>query len=123
MRENFINFTNHISSAWSQKQTDEAEKYGKIIDLPFPAVDPDADHSLVQELAQAYLDKIMRLDPCVVLCQGEFSLSFIIVNLLKEKHIPALCACSKREVKEYIDPNGNTRKEASFSFVRFRSYY
>lgn len=31
----FINYTNHPSASWGEKQTDEAKKYGEIVDMPF----------------------------------------------------------------------------------------
>ena len=34
----FINFSNHPSANWGTEQINEAEKYGRIVDLPFPAV-------------------------------------------------------------------------------------
>ena len=37
----FVNFSNHPSSLWSENQRKEAEKYGEIVDLKFPSVNPD----------------------------------------------------------------------------------
>jgi len=50
-KEMFINFSNHPSSMWGEKQKTEAEKYGLIEDLPFPAVSAHADRKEVQDLA------------------------------------------------------------------------
>nr|WP_182435672.1 hypothetical protein [Clostridium sp. AM45-5] len=50
----FINFSNHPSSMWGEKQKTEAEKYGLIEDLPFPAVSAHADRKAVQDLAEHY---------------------------------------------------------------------
>ena len=36
----FINYTNHPSASWGEKQTDEAKKYGEIVDMPFPNISP-----------------------------------------------------------------------------------
>lgn len=43
MEKAFVNFTNHPSEYWEEKQLKEALKYGKIYDLPFPAIDPWGD--------------------------------------------------------------------------------
>ena len=36
----FINYTNHPSASWGEKQTDEAKKYGEIVDMPFLNISP-----------------------------------------------------------------------------------
>lgn len=36
----FINFTNHSSEKWSGEQRMAAERYGEIVDIPFPSVPP-----------------------------------------------------------------------------------
>ena len=100
-----VNFTNHPSSQWGERQLREAEKYGDIVDVPFPAVDPEEDEAYIGVLASA------------VLCQGEFCLVYRVVSLLKEKNITVLAACSERCVIQ----NGD-RKEVTFSFRRFRRY-
>ena len=43
----FINYTNHPSVSWGEKQTSEAKKYGEIVDMPFPNISP---HMTAQEL-------------------------------------------------------------------------
>ena len=53
-KEMFINFSNHPSSMWGEKQKTEAEKYGLIEDLPFPAVSAHADRKAVHDLAEHY---------------------------------------------------------------------
>ncbi len=46
-----VNFTNHPSSQWGERQLREAEKYGDIVDVPFPAVDPEEDEAYIGVLA------------------------------------------------------------------------
>ena len=38
----FINFSNHSSDSWSECQKTEALKWGKIVDVRFPVVNPEA---------------------------------------------------------------------------------
>ena len=38
MEKVFVNFTNHPSETWEEKQIEAAHQYGKIVDLPFPNV-------------------------------------------------------------------------------------
>ena len=59
----FINFSNHPSSMWGEKQKTEAEKYGLIEDLPFPAVSAHADRKAVQDLAEHYAAMILEKQP------------------------------------------------------------
>ena len=117
----FINFTNHPSFAWSEKQTAEAEKYGEIEDYPFPAVPATYDEEEVWQLAQKCATEIMRKGPAAVLCQGEYSLAFAAAFLLRQKSVKVLAACSERCVNE-TEENGITRRESIFQFVRFREF-
>lgn len=114
---NFINFTNHPSDKWDDKQTEAAEIYGKIIDVPFPAVNPKASEEDIKQLAKQCIEQIIKLQPSCVLCQGEFTLSFYVVNKLKLKGIKVVSACSERNVVEQGE-----KKIAVFRFVQFREY-
>ncbi len=117
MKKVFVNFTNHPSADWGQKQRKEAEKYGKIIDLPFPVVSALATEAEISEMSEKYIDKITELDPAAVLCQGEFCVAFQVISGLKQKGIVVLAACSERCVKE-----SENKKEVWFVFEQFRKY-
>ena len=117
MGKNFINFTNHPRKLWEESQIIAAEEYGDIIDLPFPMVEPEVDEETISNLASKCVDSILKFSPAAVLCQGEFTLCFAVVQMLREKGIRTLAACSKRSVREY----GN-RKVSEFHFVQFREY-
>lgn len=117
MKKIFVNFTNHPSELWSQIQKDTAQKYGKIVDIPFPNVNPKGSREDVLELAESSVNKIVKLDPCAVLCQGEFCLAYQVIRKLQENGILVLAACSERKVIE----NGN-QKQVTFEFEQFREY-
>jgi hypothetical protein len=126
IRENrkFINFTNHPSKNWSDVQIAAAKKYGEIIDIPFPAVDPNGDEGYIEKLADTCALQIKAHKPAAVLCQGEMTLAFAIVSKLIHKHYLAVyAACSERVVSETTDENGATVKRAEFKFTRFRKYH
>ena len=53
MEKTFVNFTNHPSAQWSDRQRREALKYGNIQDIPFPDVDPLGDHDYIDGLADS----------------------------------------------------------------------
>lgn len=118
----FINFSNHPSDAWNSVQRREAEKYGEIIDVPFPNVTANISEQEVFELGNELVDRIMSYNPTAVMCQGEFTLAFDVVNKLKKKGVVCLSACSERQVVESALPDGSSKKEVVFSFVRFRQY-
>lgn len=113
----FVNFTNHPSSKWEKKQRDCAVKYGEIVDIPFPPVDPMADRNEIALMAETYVDKIMEYAPAAVLCQGEVCLAYRIITALKSKNVVVLAACSNRNT---ID-KGN-QKLVTFTFEQFREY-
>ena len=46
----FINFSNHPPAQWSAEQTAAAQRYGKVVDLAFPAIDPAADEAAIKEM-------------------------------------------------------------------------
>ena len=113
----FINFSNHPLKNWCDKQIEEANTYGEVIDMEFPAVDADRNEEEIALLADRCVDEIMKYEPAVVMCQGEFTLSYAIINRLKNKNIKVVAACSQRQTKEI----GN-KKISEFNFVRFREY-
>lgn len=117
----FINFSNHNSSSWSDEQITAAKAYGNIEDLSFPSIDPKATKEDIQNLAVLYVNKIMSLSPACVMCQGEFCFSYAVINLLKERGIQVVAACSERVVQE--EKIGNETKRVSiFKFIQFREY-
>ena len=73
-------------------------------------------------LAKQYVDKIVSYKPKAVLVQGEMSLCYNVVKLLKELDMFVLCACSNRESIETIDEDGRTIKNSIFVFSGFREY-
>lgn len=118
----FLNLSNHPSSGWSAEQRAAAEKYGTIVDLPFPAVDADASEEEIQGLADIYLKKATEQSPSAVMCQGEFTLTFAIVQGLLAAGVICVSACSKRVAEERLTEDGKAVKKSVFRFVKFREY-
>ena len=118
----FVNFTNHSSAGWSERQIKEAEKYGRIFDRPFPNISPDWDENDIERSAQSAAEEIASMRPSAVLCQGEMSFSFRVTALLKERGITVLCAASERVTDTQTMPDGRTVRRSVFEFVRFRRY-
>lgn len=104
----FINFTNHPSTQWSAEQKAAAQVYGKVIDLAFPAIDPATNEAVLDSLATVYADHILHLSPDAVLCQGECTFVYRVVQRLEAAGIPTLAACSRRKSQETTYPDGST---------------
>ena len=122
--KNFVNLSNHTSASWSAEQTAAAKAIsgGEIVDVQFPAVPAGAAKESVAQMAADLVEKIKGLNPGAVMCQGEMTLTYEVVRLLKLEEIPAVAACSNRETVEKQDKDGNTVKTAVFRFQQFREY-
>lgn len=117
----FINYSNHPTYMWGKKQRAEAAKYGEIVDIPFYQVPPTYDEQQVKQLAAQEFEKIMAYEPDAVMCQGEFTLAYRLVNLLKDQGVIVLSACSERIAEEQIGDD-IVDKVSIFKFERFREY-
>ena len=118
----FVNHTNHPSDKWSVAQKLAAEKFGRIIDLPFPDIPPNFDTVEVHELVMKNLREIMKLSPVAVLCQGELNYTVAMVEELKKNSITVMAATSERVVSVIQESDGSTKRVSIFNFVRFRPY-
>jgi len=118
----FINFSNHPYALWSAEQQAAAQRYGTVVDLAFPAIDPAAAETALDSLATVYADHILHLNPDAVLCQGECTFVYRVVQRLEAAGIPTLAACSRRKSQETTCPDGSTLKRSIFAFAGFRRY-
>lgn len=120
----FVNYSNHLSTNWDAKQIEAAQLFGRIVDIAFPAVDPNANEEDIEQLADDAVGKILCLDEPVaaVMVQGEYALTYAVVDRLISHGITVLTACTERNVTEHVDAAGNRVRESAFRFVRFREY-
>lgn len=120
----FINLSNHPSDKWGNKQLEEARKFGDIVDIPFPLISAEYDEKEIVKIADEYSERIRSLvdRDGAVMVQGEFTLTFAIVNRLKSNGIKVLSACSERIVTETVDEKDEEIKIVKFNFVKFREY-
>ena len=82
-----INLSNHPSQYWDNKQLEAAKEYGEVVDLPFPAIAPDASERELLSLAIEFVQKILSLgnnSQIVVHIMGEMTFTFMVVSQLKE---------------------------------------
>lgn len=122
MRKIFVNHTNHPSRGWSAEQKTAARVYGETIDIPFPAIRAEATSTEVGAQVEESLEEIMSHKPAAVLCQGEFTYTFAMVERLKSLGVTVLAATSERVATEEILPDGSARQISTFRFVQFREY-
>ena len=117
----FVNFSNHPSQYWDNKQREACQDYGEIIDLPFPQIVPNATDDDLQELSQEYVQKIMSFgDPMTITVHimGEMTFTFMVVTKLKEMGIKCVASTTERKTTY----NNDGVKLSEFSFVKFREY-
>lgn len=121
-----LNVSNHPFEKWSPEQKEAAVKnYGPVTDVPFPNVPPGATTGVVEDLARKlYNEHIAPLhdglgDPKAVLVQGEMTLTYALVDMLRVEDIPAVAATTERVVAD--NPDGT--KTSTFKFVQFRPYF
>jgi len=120
----FINLTNHPSNKWGEKQI-TACKGAVIVDIPFPNVASSMTSGNVKEMARDILIPLMveyNKEDTLFLVQGEMSLTYQLVSMLKTNDYKVVVACSERNTKEVVNEDGTTTKVATFNFVQFREY-
>lgn len=118
----FVNCSNHSSDQWDEDQIKAAEQWGKIVDFPFPYVSAESDEEQIQKIVKEAAEKIMELKPDMVMCQGEFTVTYGIVKELKKHGISSVAACSERRAVEEKLKDGSVIKTSEFRFVRFRRF-
>lgn len=117
----FLNLSNHPSSKWSKEQLDAAAEFGKIVDMPFPAVDPDCSSDIIENEAEMLVREIKSHALCkkvVVHVMGEMGLTYCIVKKLSAIGIRCVCSTSYRIVKE----EDEGKRLVEFHFNKFRDY-
>lgn len=104
----FINLTNHPSSGWSEEQLKAAQRYGEVVDISFPNIEPFFTSEDINELADEMVESIKLLDSHpMVHVMGEMTFTYAVVSRLKA--IGITCVAS-------------TTERLEFKFVQFREY-
>lgn len=132
MPHTFWNLSNHpIKDRWSETQISAAKSWGggattlNLVDLGFPAVDPDLNPEGVARLAKMTLDDLVAKgaqpgDPVHVM--GELTLVHALVLGLKERGCVPLASTTLREAVITLEADGTVGKKSEFRFRRFRAY-
>ncbi len=118
----FINCTNHPYSIWSEKERECAAAYGEVEDLPFPQIAPDCSREELRRIAGKYAGEIRNRRPAAVMVAGEFSFTFMLVDMLLADGIRVVCSRARRQVQEVKHPDGTNEKQVIFDFEGFEEY-
>jgi hypothetical protein len=147
MKNILYNISNHPSTGWSDSQRAGWER---IIDLPFPEINPLQAEQEIAQLARDFFVSMVRdiyadyrktvrsgsemahpdrsrktIRKMVSLATfhvaGEWSFFYALVTLLKRYNATVVCACSERRTVETVDPvSGSTIKKTEFQFRQWR---
>lgn len=118
----FINISNHPSTGWKEEQTNEAQIYGNIVDIPFPNIPPQMDTEEMKTIVDDYIQKIeelamRKIETTLIHVMGESVFSFMLVLSLLQKNYKVVASTTERIVSYEGDV-----KRTEFKFVRFREY-
>lgn len=118
----FINISNHPSIDWKKEQANEAQIYGKIVDISFPNISPQMDTEEMKTIVDEYIRKIEALtveenEDILIHVMGESVFSFMLVVSLLRRNYKVVASTTERIVSYEGDV-----KRAEFKFVRFREY-
>ena len=117
MRKIFINFSNHPSNLWDEEQKAAAQQYGEIVDYAFPEISSVSTEKEIEQKADEISVDIISKNPAAVMCQGEYTLCYLVIAKLIASGIKTLASCTERVVS--IEGN---KKISIFRFVKFREY-
>lgn len=119
----FVNLSNHPSRDWLPEQLQAALQLASpVFDIPFPSVAPELDGPEFSNLAHAIANQVVDAGARAVMLQGEFTLVYALVNLLRQASIPCYAAATERISASETLPGGVIRKTSDYRFVRFRQF-
>lgn len=117
-----LNLSNHPSTQWTPEQREAAEQqFGRIMDLTFPAIDPQWHLDRVRLEAEKYYIQIRKeasLQVITVHLMGEMTFCFQLLEMLQEAGIPTVASTTQRIVTEK-----EGLKTVRFEFAGFRAYF
>lgn len=123
----FINYSNHPSTKWSEDQLNAAKEMAdRIVDEPFPQIDPEATEFDIVDLAKKEINRFFQTyigeyNEFIIHIAGEMTfVAYFVSQINKWWAANAICITSttKRDVVE----NEDGSKTVKFKFVRFRQY-
>ena len=119
-----VNVSNHPHLKWTKKQQKEAQvMFGEVVDYPFPQINPFITSEEVDGLVEKCIRTILSFENTPdVMVQGEYVLTYRLVDTLKKLNIRCFAAESVRYVEEVDDEQGDPIKVSFFKFQKFLEY-
>jgi hypothetical protein len=123
-----INVSNSPSAEWEEEQKVE---WDKIVDIPFPVVNPRASVWEVEEQARNLFKKILKQgledESIRVTIYGELTLCYILIDLIRrwngtsiDPEIQIFVPVFERKEVEGVQPDGSLKKVIISKFVQWR---
>jgi hypothetical protein len=120
-----INLSNHPSAEWDSNQMHNAmQMFNSVVDMKFPAIDPDWEISTVYNLATIYAKDCLQIlekspDPQnAIHVMGELTFCYQFVRLMQQQEV--VCLASTTERIAALTADG---KVSRFVFKTFRPYF
>lgn len=116
----FINFSNHPSNKWGEKQLQEAKLLAcgaDIVDIPFPIVPPAMKKDALSAMVDKYVKIVLDHNPMVVHIMGEMGFVYKFVKIMHVLNVMTVHSTTDRIV---VEKDG--QKISTFEFVQFREY-
>jgi hypothetical protein len=102
-----LNVSNHLLKSWSKKQIETADKlFGRILDVPFPKIPPEADENTISGIAEKYfkicLEKLSDSNDRenAVHLMGEFTFVFALAKKLLDYGITVVASTTEKSTIE-----------------------
>jgi len=118
-----INISNHPSSTWTNLQMETAlVQFGKVVDYPFPYINPENTIEQIRGLAKHTFDQIMKNfedENIQIHLMGEHTFVFQLLLLFKQNNIRCYVSTTHRIVDQLDDGTKNVK----FKFEKFRPYF
>ncbi|MGN0362547.1 MAG: hypothetical protein ACI4ET_06870 [Bilifractor sp.] len=125
----FINISNHPSVSWPDSEKREAERYGQVIDIPFPEIRIEYSSEQIDALVEETMKKLQAVAGgipkgrrIVVMAEGEFVFTYRLVSKIKQTEMIPVAAITRRVSREKVDATGAVIKTSQFIFEGFRRY-
>ena len=82
-------------------------------------VNAEWPESEIRRIALRESEAICALQPSAVVCQGEFTLAYVVIRQLIGKGVTVLAACSNRVAEETMSPDGEILPSLSPLYISF----
>lgn len=121
-----INLTNHPYEGWSKEQQEDiVAKCGKVLDMPFPKMDPDWPNEIekIVELVRTYRDKVIALKPDAVLLMGEWCFTIMLINELLKRGVKVYSTATDLDMQFTHNPDGSIDRVSHIHYRGLRPYH